>query len=319
MSVCIVGASGLRGSDWLPSTGKPDCYCELKSGDATYTTPIISNTCEPVWSENFEIAMPSDGTPLEFSVYVKDTVSSDFLGRAVLESKDYAEGFNGSLALADAGADQAAILKVQVQVPGQGLPPGAPSEFTTSIEKFEQSASFGLDLDTLSNDMLFVLDIQPGPVMDYNATAKPEYQFKIGDAIVGVNGKAGSIRALLSEFRNEMKVECRVHRTVAVTVIFNRGEASEPLGLEFPEKVLGDILVVKGIAGGAAAKHNDFAEEHEKLHAGDRIVSVGKMTAVQATELQDQLQSSSGPVRLRIARVAAPPAEGGRLAHWLYG
>jgi len=318
LSVTVVGARGLRGSDWLPGTGKPDCYCEVRRGGATlHTTGTISNTCQPVWFESCEVA--ELGAPLEFWIYDKDLVGSDFLGKAVLESEDYAEGFNGELKLADARVDEA-CLKVKVKVVGKDLPPGPPSQYALTVERPSKDVSFGLDLDMQSEGALYVLSVKAGPFADYNSTTTPEFQVKVSDVIVSVNGKTCSNALMLDQFKTETKVECTVRRTVMTAVIFDRGEASEPLGLEIPEKPQGEFMVIKGIIGGAAEKHNSAAEEQERLYPDDRIVSVGTFQGP-ALRLLEHLEKGSGPVMLSVLRVAAPADQGGlgRVLHWLFG
>jgi len=326
--ITIVGAQGLRNSDWMPGTGgKPDCFCELKSGgELLHTTAVLTDVLEPVWREECVVAEIADGAALEFGVYDKDFVGSDFLGKAVLEAKDYAaEGFNGELKLADPKAPQA-YIRVKVKVAGKELPPGPPPEFTVTAEKPTKDGSYGLALDYQDGKTLHVYGVKEGVFSAYNASVKPSMQVKVDDYIVSVNGEADVSANMLQQFRDQQKVECVVRRSIKTTILFARGDAGSPLGLEFPEKPQDSYLVVKAIAAeGAAAASNANAKEQDKLLAGDRIAAVGGKKGNSA-EMKALLEKASGKVQLNIVRQAIVPKsdEGGGdglqgLVHWLFG
>jgi len=316
--VTVVGARGLRNSDWLPGSGKPDCYCGVASaGKDLYTTRVIEDVLEPVWAEEFEVAEFADGAPLEFFVYDKDYVSTDFLGKAVLEAKDYAAvGFNGELKLADAGVDEA-YIKVKVKVAGEELPQGPMAEFTATMERASKEDSFGIRFDVRDGINCQVLEMLSGAAVSaYNKSAPPGERVEVHDFISGVNGVSGSSQKIAEEFKASLKVECAVKRHVYMRVVYDRGEASEPTGLQFSTYPTADFLIITGADG----KHNERAGEHEKLCPGDRIVSIGGVQCKPA-ELQAKLEEQSGKVQLVVMRPAAAHSEGGmeRAVHWLFG
>eukprot|EP00413_Alexandrium_margalefii_P049287 CAMPEP_0204610238 /NCGR_PEP_ID=MMETSP0661-20131031/61401_1 /ASSEMBLY_ACC=CAM_ASM_000606 /TAXON_ID=109239 /ORGANISM="Alexandrium margalefi, Strain AMGDE01CS-322" /LENGTH=367 /DNA_ID=CAMNT_0051622043 /DNA_START=67 /DNA_END=1170 /DNA_ORIENTATION=- len=319
--VTVVGARGLRSSDWLPGTGKPDCYVEMRSkGELLHTTAVISNTCEPVWAEEKPLMEFEGGAPLEFSVYDKDLIGSDFLGRATLEAKDYAsEGFNGEVQLRDAKAPQA-YLKVKVMMPGKDLPPGPPAEYTVTIERAKKE-SYGLRLDKQDPRRLVVFGISDGPFSKHNADVKPQEQVKVNDFLVAVNS-ANDTAAMLSEFGSSLKVECKFKRGVPVSVVFDRGDDSAPLGLEMAEKP-GSMtsVLVRSFGGGAAARHNEAAREHEKINAGDRILALGA-TRGKAEDIKRAMESAKGQLQLTLLKPAVSRSHEGDTytwGHWLFG
>jgi len=320
--ITVVGARGVRSSEWLPGTGKPDCYCEVRGGaEKLYTTKAIGDVLEPVWLETFEVAEIADDSALEFSVYDKlndrDPVGSSFLGVARLEAKDYARaGFNGELKLADAGVEEA-YIRVKVKVAHEELPMGLPAEFTITVERASKEESFGIRFDTRDQITCQVLEVTPGLLFsNYNESAPPEEQVKVHDFITSVNGISGSNPKMIEQFRASLKVECTVQRSVCTSVIYDRGDASEALGLEFCKYPTADVLVITGVDG----KRNRSAGEHERLCPGDRIVSLRSLQCRPA-ELEDQLRAQSGKVQLVVMRPAAAHAEGGleRPVHWLLG
>mmetsp|Transcript_28470 Transcript_28470/g.88560 ORF Transcript_28470/g.88560 Transcript_28470/m.88560 type:complete len:362 (+) Transcript_28470:83-1168(+) len=318
--ISVVGARGLRESDWMPGSGKPDCYCEVKTGNLLlHTTRVIDNACEPLWAEECKVSDLADGSPLEFHVHDKDAVGSDFLGSATLSAKEYMrEGFNGEIKLDKSGASQA-YIRLKVKLAGKDLPTGPTPEITVSAEKPSKETSFGLDLDTQDGVTLHVLEVKGGPFQDYNSNAPADLQVKPGDVIVNVNGSTGSTEKMLTEFRNELKVECVIKRSVMTSIVFDRGDASTPLGLEFPEKLLGELLVVRSIRGGAAEAYNATAKDVDKLYPGDRIVSAGSVTG-KAGSLKDKLDSQDGKIQLQILRAASQSHfGGGGLLHWFFG
>merc|ERR1711920_644947 len=92
-TVCVVGADGIRNADWLPWTGKSDCYTVVSVGkgdDFTelFKTEVQNDTLNPVWKEEKEVTIAKDQT-LKFSVYDKDLTTSDLLGTAEIPYEDF--------------------------------------------------------------------------------------------------------------------------------------------------------------------------------------------------------------------------------------
>jgi len=320
--VTIVGARGLRDSDWLPGAGKPDCYVEVRSADKLlHTTEVINNTCEPVWAEEKPLTELEAGASLEFTVWDKDTIGSDLLGKAVLNPEDYAGvGFNGELQLKDAKVPQA-YLRVKVKMPGMDLPPGPAAEYTVTVEK-QGKESWGLKMDKQDPKKLNIIEFKDGPFSKFNENAKPAEQVKVNDFLVSVNSAKDSA-AMLAEFGTASKVECKFKRGMPISVVFDRGDASTPLGLETPEKPGSMVsIVVTGVAaGGALAKYNEAAKEGERISAGDRILAVGA-TRGKAVEVKKAIEGAKGQVLLTLLKPAVSRSDDGdeyTFGHWLFG
>jgi len=319
--VTIVGVRGLRDAAWLPGTGKPDCYCELTTGRLMlHATSCIPDTCEPTWCAKCNVMDIATGSPLTFTVYERDLFGADTLGKATLQNKDYAtNGFNGELKLQDAHVSQA-FIRLKVKVAGKALPPGEPAEIDVTAEKPSCDISFGLDLDPRDDIMLHVMEIRSGPFTDFNSSASPQLQLKQGDAIVSVNGVTGCAEKMVAEFKSQLKVECKVKRTLLTTVILDRGATSEPLGLQFQEDIQGEALVIKGLSEGVAEKHNRSVKPADRFCVSDRVLSVGNVKG-NARALKKQLDTQEGKLQLVVRRAASPlPEIQGThgVIHWLY-
>jgi len=319
--VTIVGVRGLRDADWLPGTGKPYCHCDLTTGRLVlHTTSGIPNTPEPTWCDECRVTDIALGSPLTFTVYDKDHLGVDMLGQATLQSKDYAaNGFNGELKLQDARVSQA-FIRLKVKVAGKDLPPGEPAEITVIAERTSQDIGFGLDLDPRDDATLHVMGLRDGPFTDFNSSAYPHFQLKVGDVIVSVNGVAGCAEKMVAQLKNQTKVECKVKRTVLTTVILDRGSTSDPLGMQFPEELQGETLVIKSLLGGVAEKHNQSVKPAGKFYVGDRVLSVGNVRG-SAAVLKKQLDTLEGKLQLVVRRVAVPTPETkgtNGIIHWLY-
>merc|ERR1712113_751807 len=111
-----MGARGLRNAD-IAHASDPYCICEVpgKSG-SRFQTDVVWNNQNPVWNYEGEISTHVPGESLLFSVFDKDIVTrDDFLGRVTLKSISFHPGgFQGELALEDAGKKVKAFLKVFV-------------------------------------------------------------------------------------------------------------------------------------------------------------------------------------------------------------
>jgi len=322
LTVTIMSARGLRNADWMPGTGKSDCYVVVKSKEKElYKTQVIKDSLEPVWMEEVKINDWEDGAALEFHLFDKDLVSSDFLGKVVLEASNFAEkGFNDDIKVEPAGKAAAdAFLKLKIQVQGKELPPTPSPEFKITIDKGGEP-SYGLDLDFQDGFRLMVTEVKDGPCKKFNENAQPgEPQLQKLDFIMSVNGVAGAppntVKDMLSQFKNEPKVELEVKRGTGYTVLVENKE-DKPLGLEFPKKPIGDFLAITGISEGAVMDFNKTAKEERKISVGDRIMSVGGQRA-KAAGLKQRLETPGPALQLLLVR----PAEAGHEQHhhWFFG
>merc|ERR1712050_260516 len=120
LKITILSARGLRDADFLPGAGKCDPYAivEIEGKPETkLVTHTVTNTNNPVW--NFEAVMPGYvlGDTIVISVFDKDPLKDDFLGRVVLVKEQFINGLAGDLKLDLAGKDTDAYISIQIEAP----------------------------------------------------------------------------------------------------------------------------------------------------------------------------------------------------------
>jgi len=270
---------------------------------------------EPCWNESTELTEYKHGEPLEFSVWDKDQVGSDFLGKCVLQSSQFTEGFNGEVQLEGAGKDIRAFLKIQICPTGKVLPPGPPSEFEVKIDK-KGATKLGLTIDTQDGKLLYVTGIEAGPFIDYNRTASPAHQVMPTDFIVSANGTTGSASALLEKLKQDNVLNLVLSRAVVVPVVIEKTGA---LGVEFPPAPSGTALVITKIVEGAFKQYNDNTkDENMKVLVGDRIVAVQGKEG-RALDIMNNLNQSKGKFQLKLHRPAKRvESDQTTLSHWRF-
>mmetsp|Transcript_70949 Transcript_70949/g.224115 ORF Transcript_70949/g.224115 Transcript_70949/m.224115 type:complete len:375 (-) Transcript_70949:91-1215(-) len=311
-SISIVGARGLRPSDWLPRVSEPACYCEVKAnGEVLFTTAKSENEnggCEPVWAAAFDVLLARVGS-LEFAVYGEDPFGSDFLGKARLETQDYGtDGFNGELKLEDGKADEACI-RVKVKLAGKGLPPGPAAGFRARIERPSADTPWAIGFDTRDEVQLRVMGIVEGAVSEYNSGAKPQRQVNVGDHLLEVNGVTGSADSMLAEFATKCSVDCVISRSATCTFLVDFGEASTPKGIDLITSAGGfDFWVIRSIA--------DDGKGKGQLQPGDRVIALGPATNL-AADLPQQVREASGKVLVTVSRSVAGNSKGSP-PHWAF-
>lgn len=275
LTVAIIGTRGLRNADWFPGTGKSGCHCVLKTftDQQLHKTKIINETLDPMWNEEVEVQC-AHGESLEFGIWDKDLVRSYFLGRSVLEFKDFeSSGFNGELVVQNAGTGIDAYLQVKVKYAGQDYPPEPPTQLTITIEKVP-GKPLGVDLDIACGSVPYMCGIKDGAVAEYNKTASPETQLKVGDYITKVNGVEGNGNALLERMKNDTMLEVTVQRPFIYTIAISRKNTKQPLGVNLSQHAPGTSLLIKEVGKGPV---QDWNSAHPALavRPGDRIVAVG--------------------------------------------
>jgi len=292
LTLAVVGARGIRNADWLPGTGKSDCYCVVTyQGRAILKTRTVNDSLQPVWDETVQVPDYADGEPLEFSLFDQDLGGlSDNLGRATLDSRLFAErGFHGEVKIQDAGkGGEQAHLKLKIKIAGRDYPPAPSAEVRLTIEK-GSSQSYGLSLDPQDANALLIMSVDPGACEAHNKAARPEDQLRGTDFIVAVNGKTGS-EPMLEEFRNQPRVELLVRRPTELSAIVDNG-AKRPLGLGFPEKPRFSSLLITEVQDGPVRDWNEGKPESSRVRPGDRVVSVGGETG-KAKELQAMIEKA---------------------------
>lgn len=72
--------------------------------------------------------------------------------------------------------------------------------------------TFGVEVDTLDNEVMQVCMIRDGIVSKYNATAAPGKDMKLGDFLVNINGVGGSTEAMVERMKRDDKFKISVRR-----------------------------------------------------------------------------------------------------------
>jgi len=308
----IVGARGIRNTDWLPGLGKPDCYCEVKSGgQLIHTTRIINDSMVPRWAEEFNVDDLNDNENLEFKVYDKDVMGADYLGKVVLQPDAFAEkGCCQDFEMAEAGKNIKAYLGLKMKTRGQEeYPAGPPSSFEVEVEKGEEAKEYGLEIDSQDMKNLQIAQVDQGCFKAYNEKADPSVQVVISDFIVSVNGVEGSAD-MVKEFANP-KVKVKLVRALNTAVLLENNDKKKKHGLKFPTKMKNDVLVVMEIGDGYIKEYNETCAREQRASEMvlpyDRIVSVRDEVG-RASKLKSALESASGKFQIGIQRPCPPEA-----------
>jgi len=275
LTIAIIGTRGLRNADWFPSTGKSGCHCLLKTftDQQLHKTKIINDTLDPTWNEEVEVQC-AHGESLEFSIWDEHLARSNFLGRAVLECKDFeSSGFNGELVVQNTATGIEAYLQVKVKYAGQDYPPEPATQLTIAIEKVP-GKPLGVDVDIACGSVGYMCGINDGAVAEYNKIASPETQLKVGDYITKVNGVEGNSVALLERMKNDTMLEVTIQRPFVYTIAISRKTAKQQLGVNLSQHAPGTSLLIKEVGKGPV---QDWNSAHPALavRPGDRIVAVG--------------------------------------------
>lgn len=300
LTLTIVGTRGLWNKDRGLDSGR-SCYCLLRTlkDQHLHTTASIDGALDPLWNEEVEVDF-APGETLEFSIWEQalasdGSIKSDQLGRAVLESNEYASlGFNGEARVQDTVTGIEAYLQVKVKSAGQEYPHGPPRQVVINLEKLV-GKPMGLNIDISSGKMCYVCFVmEDGVFAEYNRTATPEKQLRPGDYITKVNGIEGNSFGMLECLNRDNRLEVTIQRPILFTVAISRHDAKTSLGLTLVEKPSGYSAFIMKVLKGLVMEYNIMHPEQE-LRAGDRIVAVnGKRGSVaeliRASEVGTQLQ-----------------------------
>lgn len=321
LTIAIAGARGLRDLQWMEAGGRKSlkqragCRCTVEVPMRRHSVRFRTSAAHdalapvPIWKTELPIADYIDGSSLHFTVTDEGGVGA-VLGRARLEASQFSErGFNGELALSG-GKSRDAFLKVKVRNAGQEYPPGPPSQFTVFVEKKAPDQSIGLELDIQDSTFAYVLDIGPGPIREYNETAPPETQVQPGDFIEKVNGVKG-LPSMLEVMKTAREQAITVRRPEEYSAMLLRAHHHQPLGLTFPERILGRTLPIVDITKGAVQEWNDVHEDFQ-LKVGDRITMVDG----EPGEAQDFMDKMT--VAPKVVLTLVRPAAAGQQSSWKF-
>lgn len=308
-TISIVGARGIRNSDWMPGSGKPDCFCEVKrkvggEEELLHKTKTIDNSMMPRWTEEFQVWNLEENETLEFQVYDKDPVGQDYLGKVLLTPDAYAEkGCNTEFMMEEAGKNIKAFLGLKLRPADQAeYPAGPPAEFEVTVQKGDGAAEYGLEIDSQDTKNLQVAEVDKGAFKVYNEKADPSVQVVKSDFIVAVNKAEGDAIAMVKEFQKEEEVTVKFVRAVDTSIVLENNDATKKHGLKFPAKMKKDVLVVMEIGDGYIKEYNDSCtDESQKILPYDRITVV-KGQAGTASSLKGLMDKATGKFQVGIQR-----------------
>lgn len=302
MTVTVVGARGIRNSDWLPGLGKPDCYCVVKrAGKMVHKTQTITDSLTPQWAEEFDIHEYNDGEELEFNVWDSDLIGEDYLGKVVLKPEQFMEnGLIGDYEMEEAGKNIRAYLAIKIKLPDKVYPSAQQAELEVTIEKGAAN-EYGIKLDDQDKVNLYVCEIFEGVVQKHNDSVKANLQVMQSDFIVSVNGVEGNAEEMLKQFK-EAKVTFKLRRAMDLVAILDKKEETSQLGVIIPKPARANALVILNIEDGIVKAYNDTCtKEPEKILLGDRIVSI-KGEVGPAEQLRSKLLGMTGKFQVGIQR-----------------
>ena len=121
IKLTIGSATNLRDAVRWPGAGKPDPYVQVKvvgKPHATFETPCLDNTKDPVWNFTHEVQHFVAGDVLKFTVYDGAQLTADdiVLGRATLVSEQFLPtGLDSKIQLEIDGTLVNAALKMKIE------------------------------------------------------------------------------------------------------------------------------------------------------------------------------------------------------------
>jgi len=316
-TVLIVGARGIRNTDWMPGAGKPDCYCEVRatgngaSSQPLFVTKVIDDSLEPMWREEAALPAYKKKQGLQFKVFDKDLASSDYLGKVELEAGYFnKDGFNGEMPLEEAGTNIKAYLRFKIKPPSKQYPPPPKCEFDAEVERSSKDAEWGLTLAKEDEKHLFIAQVTEGGFQRYNS-AQENDDLKVvpTDFITAVDGEKTN---LLDKLKQATKVTVTITRGLGLAMILEKNEAS--LTAEFARQDVseGGLVIKKLGESGLFKEYNDKTTDPDiQVKEGDRIVSINGIYG-NSLELERMLQNIEGKFQVGVVRCATDAASGNR-------
>jgi len=112
----IIGARGLRDSDWFMGSSDAYVVCEIPNKPNSKVKTNVSQDGDPMWNHEAKITGYIVGDSLSFTVWDDDTYKDDIIGKVVLDSAKFNPGgFEGELPLEDpANKGRKAFLRIKV-------------------------------------------------------------------------------------------------------------------------------------------------------------------------------------------------------------
>mmetsp|Transcript_63707 Transcript_63707/g.126036 ORF Transcript_63707/g.126036 Transcript_63707/m.126036 type:complete len:362 (+) Transcript_63707:93-1178(+) len=314
--VMVIGARGLRNTDWMPGLGKPDCYCEVRavghgaSSEPLFVTKVLDNTLQPIWREEASLPAYKKKQALQFKIFDKDLTGSDYLGKVELEAGYFNKvGFNGELPLEEAGTGIKAYLNFKIKPPNGEYPPPPKREFDVEVERRDKDCEWGLTLAKEDESHLFIAEVSEGAFDKYNSTQDNEdLKVMSTDFVTAVDGQKTN---LLDNLKQATKATVTIVRAEAVAMVLEKKTAS--ITAEFGRKDVSEGgLVIKKLGDCMFKEYNDTQNDPDiQVKEGDRIVSINGIYG-NSLELERMLQNIEGKFQVGVVRCATDAASGNR-------
>mmetsp|Transcript_152874 Transcript_152874/g.388422 ORF Transcript_152874/g.388422 Transcript_152874/m.388422 type:complete len:247 (+) Transcript_152874:97-837(+) len=160
--------------------------------------------------------------------------------------------------------------------------------FTAILVKESVDEDLGWDLDLLAESRAWVSNVshyQDTPLQRYNASVPPEKQLREGDYIKQVNQKAGSVEAMMSALKQDLRLEIVVQRPHVYTKTIVKGGQSMGLALVFGPGSASIII--------ETVKDGVVKQLCPEVRSGDRITKVNGQTGSADSFLQAMKYSES--------------------------
>lgn len=119
LKVKIVSASGLKDEDYfMNGDSDPFCVCEIPGKpDSRVQTPVVEESLNPAFGQEFDIAGYENGDSLTFSIYDSDGSESTLLGKTTVSSSAFTPNdFQGEVSLSDDGGGPGGHLKLEIRL-----------------------------------------------------------------------------------------------------------------------------------------------------------------------------------------------------------
>lgn len=158
-------------------------------------------------------------------------------------------------------------------------------EYAVAITK-RADEKIGLLLDMLDRRTAQVCEIGPGCIREYNRTASPHNEVKVGHFLVSVNGTHGDASAFVEMFKKETQIDLvfRLANEYPVTLCID----NLAIGIVFMHAPRGISLLVTEVKQGAIMKWND-AHPDKRVRVWDRLIGVNGNRGL-PVELLKQIQ-----------------------------
>mmetsp|Transcript_129311 Transcript_129311/g.335323 ORF Transcript_129311/g.335323 Transcript_129311/m.335323 type:complete len:247 (-) Transcript_129311:229-969(-) len=160
--------------------------------------------------------------------------------------------------------------------------------FTAILVKESVDEDLGWDLDLLAESRAWVSNVshyQDTPLQRYNASVPPEKQLREGDYIKQVNQKAGSVEAMMSALKQDLRLEIVVQRPHVYTKTIVKGGQSMGLALVFGPGSASIII--------ETVKDGVVKQLCPEVRSGDRITKVNGQRGTSDSFLQTMKASES--------------------------